>query len=530
MLILSCSRRAGLLGLLSLVSFSLHTAQGGSATWDLNPTTGDWNAAANWTPMTVPNGPSDTATFDQTNETSVEVSAKTLIGSIVFTPQANAYTITVQPATVLTIAGMGIDNQSTVVPTLTEAPGPFGTSPGVLRFFGSASAGTAKVITAGGDDFAVGGATIFADTATAGDAVLITTGVQGVGGQPGVLIFQGDSNAGVSTITAEGGANSDGVIGAIVAFSQNANAGSATLTSEGAKVFGAFGSQIQFNGTSTAAQSTLIATGGLGIPGFIAFSGDSSGGVARLELFDGGGLAIDFHRLPGVTVGSIEGNGAVFLGRNILTVGSNDLTTSFSGVIEDGGAGGGLTKTGASSLTLRGSNSYGGSTTVRSGILFVDALQGSGTGDGPVIVAGGTLGGIGIIAGPVAVGTGSGQGAQLAAGSRHQPIGQLLIQGDLSFAADGTLVIQLDPQSATADQVTTNGVTISAGARIRLLARPGTLSLGASFVLIDNTSELPIVGTFSNLADGAIVTVNGNNLLASYSGSDGNDLTFTVVP
>ena len=36
--------------------------------------------------------------------------------------------------------------------------------------------------------------------------------------------------------------------------------------------------------------------------------------------------------------------------------------------------------------------------------------------------------------------------------------------------------------------------------------------------------------TFSNLADGAIVNVNGNNLQASYEGGDGNDLTLTVVP
>jgi len=33
---------------------------------------------------------------------------------------------------------------------------------------------------------------------------------------------------------------------------------------------------------------------------------------------------------------------------------------------------------------------------------------------------------------------------------------------------------------------------------------------------------------FSNLPDGAIVNVNGNNLQASYEGGD--DLTLTVVP
>ncbi len=45
------------------------TAFAGSATWNLNPTSGDWNTAANWTPATVPNGPADTATFDISNTT-----------------------------------------------------------------------------------------------------------------------------------------------------------------------------------------------------------------------------------------------------------------------------------------------------------------------------------------------------------------------------------------------------------------------------------------------------------------------------
>ena len=53
---------------------------------------------------------------------------------------------------------------------------------------------------------------------------------------------------------------------------------------------------------------------------------------------------------------------------------------------------------------------------------------------------------------------------------------------------------------------------------------------GTTLVLISNTAATPISGTFSNLADGAIVNVNGNNLQASYTGGDGNDLTLTVEP
>jgi hypothetical protein len=36
---------------------SAGVAFAGSATWDLNPATNNWNAAVNWTPDTVPNGP-----------------------------------------------------------------------------------------------------------------------------------------------------------------------------------------------------------------------------------------------------------------------------------------------------------------------------------------------------------------------------------------------------------------------------------------------------------------------------------------
>jgi len=39
-----------------------------------------------------------------------------------------------------------------------------------------------------------------------------------------------------------------------------------------------------------------------------------------------------------------------------------------------------------------------------------------------------------------------------------------------------------------------------------------------------------MMGTFSNLADGAIVTIGSNTFQANYEGGDGNDLTLTVLP
>ena len=81
------------------------------------------------------------------------------------------------------------------------------------------------------------------------------------------------------------------------------------------------------------------------------------------------------------------------------------------------------------------------------------------------------------------------------------------------------------------DQVIANGVTINSGAMIALSGQTrGRLTAGLTLTLISNTSANPISGTFSNLADGGIVTINGNNLQANYEGGDGNDLTLTVLP
>ncbi|WP_163115918.1 autotransporter-associated beta strand repeat-containing protein, partial [Acinetobacter baumannii] len=69
--------------------------------------------------------------------------------------------------------------------------------------------------------------------------------------------------------------------------------------------------------------------------------------------------------------GSIEGAGSVFVGDFILTVGTNNLSTTFSGDLQ--GKAGRLIKVGTGTLTLTGSSStYRGSTTVNGGTLLVN--------------------------------------------------------------------------------------------------------------------------------------------------------------
>ena len=86
---------------------------GSSAQWDLDPMSGDWNTADNWTPNGVPNGPADTATFGLSNTTDVSISEDTEVNSIIFTPAAtNPYSISVNAGSTLTVSGVGILNNS----------------------------------------------------------------------------------------------------------------------------------------------------------------------------------------------------------------------------------------------------------------------------------------------------------------------------------------------------------------------------------------------------------------------------------
>jgi autotransporter-associated beta strand protein len=279
---------------------------------------------------------------------------------------------------------------------------------------------------------------------------------------------------------------------------------------------------VEFHDTSTAGNATLIGFYG----DFILFSGDSTGGTSRVEVFGNGSLDISAHNAPGVTVGSIEGEGLISLGANNLTIGSNNLSTIFYGLIQNDGS---LTKIGTGTLALTGSNTYAGGTTIEGGKLVVNNMSGSGTGSGTLQVNAGTLVGRGTIAGAVTVGTGSGAGAVLAPGKfRAGKTGTLTIQSTLTFNSDATYEAGLNTNDAIADQVVANGVIIS-GAQFSLVDRGSfALTQGTVFTVIDNRSGTPIAGAFANLADGSTFTKHGNTFQVSYEGGDGNDLTLTV--
>ncbi len=553
----------------------------GAATWSANPISGDWNTVANWIPATVPNGPSDVATFGTSNRTSLSTNITVELDSIVFNSGASLFTITSGAGTNLLLTGTGVVNNSGIVQSLIKIPN------GAVFFFNNATAGELTSFSGTffffNDSSSAGSASFdvtsdgfyqpfiqFLDTTTAADATITVSDF-------GVASVYDNATAGNATFTVNSGAflfiadhataehavatciGGNGIYGSSIDFQQFASAGEGHFTALGATTSGEAGSDIEFTGSATAANGTFVINGGTapGLAGAflsfldtttadnatitasggasgaeggaIIFADEAQGGTASISLLGNGELDISGSRLRGVTIGSLAGDGLVFLGAKTLTIGSNNQSTAFAGIIQESGS---LTKIGTGTLTLSGASTYTGTTTIRSGILSAANPAGSATGTGAVNVKTGTLGGAGMIAGATTIGTGSGPGAFLvpAVGSSQQTSLTLLSALILNADATYTCTFKAKKNKARTDLVIAHGVTIN-GAILNLSGQTqGSLKRGLTLTVLSNTSADPISGTFSNLPNGGIVTISGNNFQATYEGGDGNDLTLTVVP
>lgn len=506
-----------------LLPFIPTAGQAGSATWNLNPTSDDWNVAANWTPNTVPNSAQAVATFEVSNLTSVVITgAADKVDHITFTSGASPFTITIGPDfdSKLTFNGLGIVNNSGVTQNFVTIPNTTSETAGEIDFQNGATAGDGTVFTnnAGGlsnakvlffDNSSAGTATFinhsaghaafteFNDDSTAASGTF-TNGGGGAFQSGGNTLFLGNSSAGNGTFVCEGGFFDFGLSG-YVSFFDSAAAGTGTFTLQRGTTGAANGGFVQFAGSSTADHSTFTAEGANTNDqqnASITFLDTSSAGDAIITLEGGLQPEIDGATLmflvsstagnstlianngpghgSGATIGFLTDSTGVTarieligpVGSGILSIDAHNSPGVTVGSIE----GAGQAVLGANNLTVGTNNlntTFSGTITDGEGGNVGGSLTKVGTGaltlGGPSTYTGGTTVSAGILAISNTTGSGTGSGTVQVIGGTLA--GNGTIAGAVTIGGDSLATSFLSPGSRQQATLTIQGsltFTISA--------------------------------------------------------------------
>jgi autotransporter-associated beta strand protein len=345
-------RMRALLAGTALSALTALPAAAQDATWLLNPGTGNFNTAANWTPAAVPTG---VATFGVSNTTAVSFSASTIVGAWTFNAGASNYTFT--NANALTFDGAGISvfgGSATIV------------SNGIVRFLNSSTAGTATITNNAGLFFAAsstagnaiinnnsGAGTTFSGTSSAGNATILNAG-------SGVVGFVGASTGGTARLVNTNAAAQIDLSGLTASFLNVGSIEGVGQVQLGSKALG-----VGFNNGST------------------DFSGVISGAGGSLNKFGNGTLTLSgvntYTGVTGVTEGTLLVAASGLIAAPSQAAVALGATLIVNGIAGDINLGGTLSGTGTVGFTVinggatfaPGSGVAGSTMTVANGINFL---------------------------------------------------------------------------------------------------------------------------------------------------------------
>ena len=269
----------------------------------------------------------------------------------------------------------------------------------------------------------------------------------------GILAVDTHGTLGTSNLVTVGGAGT-------LDFIHGADADSLVVFNNG-KVF--------FNDTATAGSAAV--TGGSGST--LYFAGSAQGGNAAFHQAIGSIFDIS-RSANGVTVGSVDGGGDLYLGGKNLGLGINNADMALSGTLQDGGVNGGtggsLTKLGSGALTLSGTNTYTGGTVLQDGRLVAASVGALGSG-----------------------------GVTLNGGSLSADAGIHVIMVETDYLQKAPAVLNLRAAGIhTAGDILWVGGTASLGGTLHLALSGSSPNIGDSFAVVSADS---VTGRFASVAD-----------------------------
>ncbi|SHE46364.1 autotransporter-associated beta strand repeat-containing protein [Marinomonas polaris DSM 16579] len=377
--------------------------------------------------------------------------------------------------------------------TVTKSGSGILTLSGVNTYTGSTTVSFGGLTLVGGSNIADTSAVTLASAAT----LTLSGGNETIGS------LAGAGNVVLGYRLTMGGNNTDTTFSGVISSTNTSG-----ITKTGSGIFTLSGTNT-YTGATTVSTGTLVASGGSAIADTSALTVSS-------------GATFELDASVSETVGSIAGAGSIVASGGTLTVGGDNSSTTFSGVMSERSDALSLVKIGSGTLTLSGNNTYTGATTLSGGTLSVTGTM-NGSGAGVVTVNAGTLEGSGTINSAVTVNAGATLSAGVAANT-----GTLTINGNLFLDEDSTLSATLSGAS-NYDKIVVNGSVELNNAQLTLSGDyvvPAAAE-AQSFELLSNDGSDAITGNFSSLTEGAAKTFNDVDLATSYVGSTGNDFLLT---
>ncbi len=309
---------------------------------------------------------------------------------------------------------------------------------------------------------------------------------------------------------------------------------------------GPTGAVIDTNGFNINVAQNLNAPTGNGLLTIPVISGGTGYIGQPIVQIQGGGAAasataqIDANGvLTGITITN-PGTDYTAPTVNLLGGGFTTAATLGTPVLGANITTGGLIKRGNGVLTLSGLNTYTGPTVIEAGLL---TLTGSISGSTSINVKAGaildvfnTSGGFTVSPNQTIRGAGTVSGAANIAGTvaPGDTVGALSFDTALTFSSGSTLSLDITG-AATFDQFIAPSVTLTSPVNLALnLAY--TPAFGTTFRIIDNLGSSSIAenlfwsGPEGQLTEGEHFLVGGKELVISYQGGTGNDVTLTAVP